>query len=134
MASDFADLQAMGVGVLAINANDYHAYPADSPEHMIGFAETYGFTFPYLIDTDQSVAKSFDAVCTPDFFASTPRAPCNTVAGLMMPVLARPTTETVTFLMLWFKLLTRTWARNSNGPAWVALSNGVLDPATHKKV
>ena len=35
---------------------------------MIGFAETYGFTFPYLIDTDQSVAKSFDAVCTPDFF------------------------------------------------------------------
>ena len=68
MARDFADLQSMGVGVLAINANDYHAYPADSPEHMIGFAETYGFTFPYLIDTDQSVARSFDAVCTPDFF------------------------------------------------------------------
>ena len=68
MASDFADLQAMGVGVLAINANDYRAYPGDSPQRMIPFAETYGFTFPYLVDEDQSVAQSFDAVCTPDFF------------------------------------------------------------------
>ena len=68
MASDFSDLQAMGVGVLAINANDYRAYPADSPQRMIAFAETYGFTFPYLVDEDQSIAQSFDAVCTPDFF------------------------------------------------------------------
>ena len=68
MADDFAQLQAMGIGVLAINANDYRAYPADSPEHMIAFAEKHGFTFPYLVDEDQSIARSFEAICTPDFF------------------------------------------------------------------
>ena len=68
MAEDFAELKSNGVGVLAVNANDYHAYPADSPENMIAFAESYNFDFPYLVDRNQEVAKAFDAVCTPDFF------------------------------------------------------------------
>ena len=61
-------LQKQGVGVVAINANDWQNYPDDAPEKMPGFARHYGFSFPYLIDRDQSVAKSYDAVCTPDFF------------------------------------------------------------------
>jgi peroxiredoxin len=65
---DARDLQAMGVGVVAINANDVASYPEDSPENMIRFASEHGFTFPYLFDETQDVARAWDAVCTPDFF------------------------------------------------------------------
>ena len=61
-------LQKQGVGIVAINANDWQNYPDDAPERMPAFAKHYGFSFPYLIDRDQSVAKAYDAVCTPDFF------------------------------------------------------------------
>lgn len=65
---DARDLQAQGIGVVAINANDVAAYPEDSPENMARFATEHGFTFPYLFDADQSVARAWGAVCTPDFF------------------------------------------------------------------
>lgn len=65
---DAAELQALGVGVVAISSNDVTAYPADSPDLMRGMAAKYGFTFPYLYDESQEVARAFDAVCTPDFF------------------------------------------------------------------
>jgi hypothetical protein len=48
--------------------NDYQRYPEDSPAKMIEFARQHGFTFPYLIDHTQDVARAYDAVCTPDFF------------------------------------------------------------------
>ena len=48
--------------------NDYISYPADSPEKMGEFAKQHNFSFPYLIDDTQSVAKAYGAVCTPDFF------------------------------------------------------------------
>lgn len=68
LVADAKTLQAEGVGVVAIMPNDYHAYPADAPEAMTQFANGHGFTFPYLIDEDQSIARAYDAVCTPDFF------------------------------------------------------------------
>ncbi|APX11384.1 thioredoxin family protein [Tateyamaria omphalii] len=68
LAMDAKTLQAEGIGVVAINANDYVAYPADAPDRMPGFAAKHGFDFPYLIDEDQSVARAYGAVCTPDFF------------------------------------------------------------------
>ncbi len=68
LARDGKALQEMGFGVAAINANDAVAYPEDSFENMGPFAEKYGFTFPYLRDESQAVAKAFGAVCTPDFF------------------------------------------------------------------
>ena len=68
LAQDARVLAAAGVGVLAINANDAVAYPADAPEKMPAFAKKHGFDFPYLVDTDQSVARAYGAVCTPDFF------------------------------------------------------------------
>lgn len=68
LAADAAALQAEGIGVLAIMSNDYDAYPADAPDRMTAFAAQYGFSFPYLVDADQAVARAYDAVCTPDFF------------------------------------------------------------------
>lgn len=65
---DAKELQALGIGVVAISANDVEAYPQDAPEHMVTLAEKHGFTFPYLYDETQSVARAYDAVCTPDFF------------------------------------------------------------------
>lgn len=61
-------LQDLGVGVAAIMANDTEEYPEDSFENMQIFARENGFTFPYLIDETQEVAKAYGAVCTPDFF------------------------------------------------------------------
>ena len=68
LATDTRTLLDEGVGVLAVMSNDYRRYPQDSPERMRAFAETHGFSFPYLVDEDQSVGKAWGAVCTPDFF------------------------------------------------------------------
>lgn len=68
LVDDAGTLQSEGIGVLAIMPNDYRAVRADSPQQMKLFAREFGFTFPYLVDEDQAVAKAYGAVCTPDFF------------------------------------------------------------------
>lgn len=68
IARDARDLEEHGIGFAAICSNDAVAYPADSFENMQKMAEDQGFPFPYLHDEDQSVARAYDAVCTPDFF------------------------------------------------------------------
>lgn len=62
------DYGGQNTAIVAINSNDIEAYPGDSPENMKKEASTWGYTFPYLIDEDQSVAKAYRAACTPDFF------------------------------------------------------------------
>jgi peroxiredoxin len=62
------DYQAKGVTVIAINSNDATAYPADSPAKMKEEKVAAGYTFPYLYDESQAVAKAYSAACTPDFF------------------------------------------------------------------
>jgi thiol-disulfide isomerase/thioredoxin len=62
------DYQAKGVAIVGINSNDAATHPQDSPEQMIHEAEQRGYTFPYLFDESQEVAKSYGAACTPDFF------------------------------------------------------------------
>ena len=62
------DYQTKGVGFVAISSNDVENYPADSPDKMKILAETEGYTFPYLYDASQEVAKAYDAACTPDFY------------------------------------------------------------------
>ena len=52
----------------AINSNDVNAYPADHPRHMKEEAAAWGYTFPYLHDESQSVAKAYRAACTPDIY------------------------------------------------------------------
>lgn len=59
---------ARGVAVVAISSNDVASYPQDAPAEMKRLAALKGFTFPYLYDESQQVAKSYEAVCTPDFF------------------------------------------------------------------
>jgi peroxiredoxin len=62
------DLQARGVGVVGISSNDVANFPDDSPEKMCEEARRAGYTFPYLYDESQSVARAYRAACTPDFF------------------------------------------------------------------
>ncbi len=65
---DVSQLQPLGVGAIAVMPNDVESYPEDSPENMKIFAEKHGFTFPYVMDETQEVARAYGAVCTPDFF------------------------------------------------------------------
>ncbi|UXU74547.1 MULTISPECIES: thioredoxin family protein [unclassified Paracoccus (in: a-proteobacteria)] len=65
---DAAELQQLGIGVVAISSNDIEAYPEDAPEMMKAEAARHGFTFPYLYDETQEVARAYGAECTPDFF------------------------------------------------------------------
>ena len=72
LAGPLADLareyQPKGVAVVAINSNDVEHYPDDSPARMADEVGSRGYTFPYLFDETQDVAKAFKAACTPDFF------------------------------------------------------------------
>jgi peroxiredoxin len=62
------EYQGRGVAVVGINANDAGSHPADSPEQMVHEVENRGYTFPYLYDETQEVAKAYRAACTPDFY------------------------------------------------------------------
>ncbi len=68
LTREAAALAEAGVGFAAILSNDAAQYPEDSFENMKLFAREHGFGFPYLHDEDQSVARAYGAVCTPDFF------------------------------------------------------------------
>jgi peroxiredoxin len=63
-----AEYQKRGIAVVAIASNDAKAYPEDGPEGMAAEAKVAGYTFPYLFDETQEVAKAYGAACTPDFF------------------------------------------------------------------
>lgn len=62
------EYQAKGLAMVGISANDVTTHPKDGPEPMRAAAVEHGFTFPYLYDEDQAVAKAYRAACTPDFF------------------------------------------------------------------
>jgi peroxiredoxin len=62
------DYAGQGLGIVAISSNDAANYPEDSPDGMRAQAKRHGFTFPYLYDESQQVARAYDAACTPDFF------------------------------------------------------------------
>ena len=68
IVEDCKELKKIGVNSVAICANDSENYPEDSFENMIKFAKENQFEFPYLVDETQEIAKTYDAVCTPDFF------------------------------------------------------------------
>jgi len=62
------EFRKRGVAIAAINANDWTAYPDDSPERMAQEAREHGYDFPYLYDETQATARAYRAACTPDFF------------------------------------------------------------------
>ncbi len=65
---DANELAALGIGAAAIMPNDVEAYPQDSFANMKRFADEHDFSFPYLIDETQQIARAYDARCTPEFF------------------------------------------------------------------
>jgi peroxiredoxin len=68
LAGAIKNYQKLGIEVVAINSNDFTQYPDDSPSKMLEMAKKLDFSFPYLVDEDQSVAKAYQAACTPDLF------------------------------------------------------------------
>ena len=68
LVSDIKYLEGLGIKSVGIMSNDVKNYPDDSFENMISFSKSHSFSFPYLIDETQNVAKEYGAVCTPDFF------------------------------------------------------------------
>jgi peroxiredoxin len=68
IVEDCNELKKLGINSIAISSNDPTNYPEDSFENMIEFAKKNEFSFPYLIDETQEIAKAYYAVCTPDFF------------------------------------------------------------------
>jgi len=68
IVEDVKYLESLGIKSVAIMSNDVKNYPEDSFENMITFSKSNNFSFPYLFDETQDVAKSYNAVCTPDFF------------------------------------------------------------------
>ena len=68
LAAFARECRAQKLAIIAINANDANQHREDSPGQMAAEALRAGYTFPYLIDSDQSVAKAYRAACTPDFF------------------------------------------------------------------
>lgn len=65
---DTLELKQYGIGSVAIMSNDAAQYPEDSFDNMKRIAKQYDYSFPYLLDETQQVAKDYGAVCTPDFF------------------------------------------------------------------
>ena len=68
LVRDASDLRKLGVATVAVCSNDATAYPEDGFARMREFAKSQAFTFPYLHDETQKVARAYEAVCTPDFF------------------------------------------------------------------
>ena len=65
---DARELAGLGIGSIAIMANDPTDYPEDSWDNMVRVAREFDFPFPYVLDQTQEIAKAYGAVCTPDFF------------------------------------------------------------------
>ena len=68
LVNDVKFLEGLGIKSVSIMSNDVKNYPEDSFENMISFSKSNNFSFPYLIDETQDIAKKYGAVCTPDFF------------------------------------------------------------------
>ena len=68
LVDDVKFLESLGIKSVGIMSNDVKNYPDDSFENMISFSKSHNFSFPYLIDETQEIAKKYGAVCTPDFF------------------------------------------------------------------
>ena len=68
IVEDVKYLETLNIKSVAIMSNDVKNYPEDSFENMITFSKLNNFSFPYLFDETQKIAKDYGAVCTPDFF------------------------------------------------------------------
>ena len=81
IVEDVKYLETLKIKSVAIMSNDVKNYPEDSFENMISFSKFHAFSFPYLIDDTQEVAKKYGAVCTPDFLVIIKTLSCNIEEG-----------------------------------------------------
>ncbi|MEO8419454.1 MAG: thioredoxin family protein [Methylophilaceae bacterium] len=68
LVADVRELKALGINAIAIQSNDIISYPDDGFQSMKEIAAEFDFSFPYVLDENQQVAKAYGAICTPDFF------------------------------------------------------------------
>ena len=68
LAAFAREIKSQGIATIAVNSNDVEKYPADSPENMAKDVIEFEYSFPYLFDESQAVAKAFQAACRPDFY------------------------------------------------------------------
>lgn len=76
MSHTIAKFQNQGVQFIAISSNDVETYPQDGPKQMQAFAKTNGFSFPYLYDETQDIARAYQAACTPDLYVFNDELAC----------------------------------------------------------
>ena len=114
-----------GVAVVAISSNDVAAFPEDAPDKMAQEARAAGYTFPYLYDESQEVAKAYHAACTPDFYLFDGSVVWCTAASSMTAVRATASRSPApTCGARWTPSLPAAPCPRSRGPAWAATSNG----------
>ena len=112
VAKDVKLLATLGIKTTAIMSNDVKNYPDDSFENMIAFSKLHNFSFPYLIDSTQEVAKEYGAVCTPDFFGYNKNSELQYRGRILEARKLKPTNAKETELRKAMKLI----AKTSKGP------------------
>ena len=125
LVTDSRRLMSAGIGCIAILSNDASEYPEDSFEHMVAQGREWALPFPYVWDGEQTIAKAYGAVCTPDFFGFNADLGSSTGAGWMTRGATRPGPIPAGN---WWKPCSR-WpararVRRSRFPASAAPSNG----------
>ncbi len=120
LVRDVAALAGHGVGAVAIMPNDTVSHPADSFDNMRAFAAQHGFTFPYVIDETQAVARAYDAVCTPDFFGFNRDLELQYRGRLDVATTPRRPTRGASCTRQWCRLPKPAPGRASRPPAWAA--------------
>ena len=112
LVDDAKYLENIGIKSVAIMSNDTKNYPEDSFENMKKFAEENNFSFPYLYDENQQVAKKYSAVCTPDFFGYNKNSELQYRGRILEARKLKPTNAKETELRKAMKLI----AKTSKGP------------------
>jgi len=112
IVEDVKFLEDLGIKSVAIMSNDIENYPDDSFENMISFSKLHNFSFPYLIDDTQKIAKDYNAVCTPDFFGYNKNLELQYRGRIRELKNLKPVREGVSDLKIAMKLI----AETGNGP------------------
>ena len=135
LADDCAKLKEDGINSVAIMSNDTKNYPEDSFENMKKFSERYNFSFPYLIDETQEIAKKYDAVCTPDFFGYNKNLELNYRGRIRELNDLKPVGSGDSELLKSMKLIAKTLnkVRKNNILVWDVVLNGLNNEFNYHK-
>ena len=108
VVDDCKNLEEEGIKSVAIMSNDTKNYPEDSFENMIKFSKKHKFIFPYLIDETQAIAKTYNAVCTPDFFGYNSNLKLQYRGRIRELIDLKPVTNDKSDLLIAMKMIAKT--------------------------